>query len=346
MDEAGAKTRLSRVTSRRKTIGVKEIENMVADMARIPPKHVSVSDLKALKTLERDLKMVVFGQDEAISTLANSIKMARAGMGNTEKPIVSCLFSGPTGVGKTEVTKQLANTLGIEFIRFDMSEYMERHTVSRLIGAPPGYVGFDQGGLLTDSINKHPHAVLLFDEIEKAHPDVFSILLQVMDYGSLTDNNGRKSDFRNVILVMTTNAGAEQAARESMGFITQDHSSDDTAAIKKLFTPEFRNRLDNIIRFNSLDDRTVIHVVKKFILEVEQQLAEKQVSLDVKVSVVKWLAKKGYDPAMGARPMARVIQQEIKQPLAEELLFGKLAKGGHVVVKLVRGKLVFDLSTT
>ncbi len=346
MDEAGAKTRLSRVTSRRKTIGVKEIENMVADMARIPPKHVSASDLKALKTLERDLKMVVFGQDEAISALANSIKMARAGMGNTEKPIVSCLFSGPTGVGKTEVTKQLANTLGIEFIRFDMSEYMERHTVSRLIGAPPGYVGFDQGGLLTDSINKHPHAVLLFDEIEKAHPDVFSILLQVMDYGSLTDNNGRKSDFRNVILVMTTNAGAEQAARESMGFITQDHSSDDTAAIKKLFTPEFRNRLDNIIRFNSLDDRTVIHVVKKFILEVEQQLAEKQVSLDVKVSAVKWLAKKGYDPAMGARPMARVIQKEIKQPLAEELLFGKLAKGGHVVVKLVRGKLVFDLSTT
>ena len=346
MDEAGARTRLARATSRRKTIGVKEIENMVADMARIPPKHVSASDLKALKTLERDLKMVVFGQDEAISTLANSIKMARAGMGNTEKPIVSCLFSGPTGVGKTEVTKQLANTLGIEFIRFDMSEYMERHTVSRLIGAPPGYVGFDQGGLLTDSINKHPHAVLLFDEIEKAHPDVFSILLQVMDYGSLTDNNGRKSDFRNVILVMTTNAGAEQAARESMGFITQDHSADDTAAIKKLFTPEFRNRLDNVIRFNGLDDRTIIHVVKKFILEVEQQLAEKKVSLDVTVSAVKWLAKKGYDPAMGARPMARVIQQEIKQPLAEELLFGKLAKGGHVVVKLVRGKLVFDLSTT
>ena len=346
MDEAGARTRLARATSRRKTIGVKEIENMVADMARIPPKHVSASDLKALKTLERDLKMVVFGQDEAISTLANSIKMARAGMGNTEKPIVSCLFSGPTGVGKTEVTKQLANTLGIEFIRFDMSEYMERHTVSRLIGAPPGYVGFDQGGLLTDSINKHPHAVLLFDEIEKAHPDVFSILLQVMDYGSLTDNNGRKSDFRNVVLVMTTNAGAEQAARESMGFITQDHSADDTAAIKKLFTPEFRNRLDNVIRFNGLDDRTIIHVVKKFILEVEQQLAEKKVSLDVTVSAVKWLAKKGYDPAMGARPMARVIQQEIKQPLAEELLFGKLAKGGHVVVKLVRGKLVFDLSTT
>ncbi|MCY3769140.1 MAG: ATP-dependent Clp protease ATP-binding subunit ClpA [Gammaproteobacteria bacterium] len=346
MDEAGARTRLSSVTSRRKTIGVKEIENMVADIARIPPKHVSASDLKALKTLERDLKMVVFGQDQAISALANSIKMARAGMGNTDKPIVSCLFSGPTGVGKTEVTKQLAHTLGIEFIRFDMSEYMERHTVSRLIGAPPGYVGFDQGGLLTDSVNKHPHAVLLFDEIEKAHPDVFGILLQVMDYGSLTDNNGRKSDFRNVIIVMTTNAGAEQAARESVGFIAQDHSADDTAAIKKLFTPEFRNRLDNIIRFNRLDDRTIIHVVKKFILELEQQLAEKQVSLDVKTSAIKWLAEKGYDSAMGARPMARVIQQEIKQPLAEALLFGKLAKGGQVVIKLVRGKLVFDLSAS
>ncbi|WP_424946598.1 ATP-dependent Clp protease ATP-binding subunit ClpA [Candidatus Spongiihabitans sp.] len=332
IDEAGAKTRLSDEKSRKKTIGVKEIENMIADIARIPPKHVSASDLKSLKTLERDLKLVVFGQDAAISALASSIKMTRAGMGNADKPIASFLFSGPTGVGKTEVTKQLANALGIEFIRFDMSEYMERHTVSRLIGAPPGYVGFDQGGLLTDSINKHPHSVLLFDEIEKAHPDVFNVLLQVMDYGSLTDNNGRKSDFRNVIIVMTTNAGAVQSARETMGFVTQDHSADDMEAIKKAFTPEFRNRLDNIIRFNGLDNKTIIHVVRKFILELEQQLAEKNVGLEVDDAAVDWLAEKGYDSAMGARPMARVIQREIKQPLAEELLFGKLAKGGQVAV--------------
>jgi ATP-dependent Clp protease ATP-binding subunit ClpA len=344
IDEAGAKTRLSDAKSRKKTIGVREIEAMIADIARIPPKHVSASDIKSLKTLERDLGMVVFGQDTAIAALSSSIKMARAGMGNMDKPIASFLFSGPTGVGKTEVTKQLANTLGIEFIRFDMSEYMERHTVSRLIGAPPGYVGYDQGGLLTDAINKHPHAVLLFDEIEKAHPDVFNILLQVMDYGSLTDNNGRKSDFRNVIIVMTTNAGAEQSARESIGFVTQDHSSDDMEAIKKMFTPEFRNRLDNIIRFNGLDTDTIVHVVKKFLLELEQQLAEKHVTLDVDDSVVKWLAAKGYDSAMGARPMARVIQQEIKQPLAEELLFGKLAKGGNVVISLVDDALEFDTS--
>ncbi len=334
IDEAGAKTRLSNEKLRKKTIGVKEIENMIADIARIPPKHVSASDLKSLKTLERDLKLVVFGQDPAISALASSIKMARAGMGNIDKPIACFLFSGPTGVGKTEVTKQLANTLGIEFIRFDMSEYMERHTVSRLIGAPPGYVGFDQGGLLTDAINKHPHSVLLFDEIEKAHPDVFNVLLQVMDYGSLTDSNGRKSDFRNVILVMTTNAGAVQSARETMGFVTQDHSTDDMEAIKKAFTPEFRNRLDNIIRFNGLDDKTIVHVVRKFILELEQQLAEKNVALEVDDAAINWLAEKGYDSAMGARPMARVIQKEIKQPLAEELLFGKLAKGGQVVVTL------------
>jgi ATP-dependent Clp protease ATP-binding subunit ClpA len=344
IDEAGAKTRLIDEKSRKKTIGVKEIENMIADIARIPPKHVSASDLKSLKNLERDLKMVVFGQDPAISALSSSIKMARAGMGNTDKPIASFLFSGPTGVGKTEVTKQLANTLGIEFIRFDMSEYMERHTVSRLIGAPPGYVGFDQGGLLTDAINKHPHAVLLFDEIEKAHPDVFNVLLQVMDYGSLTDNNGRKSDFRNVILVMTTNAGAVQSARETMGFVLQDHSTDDMEAIKKAFTPEFRNRLDNIIRFSGLNSETIIHVVRKFILELEQQLAEKNVTLEVDDEAVKWLANKGYDSAMGARPMARVIQQEIKQPLAEELLFGKLAKGGLVEVVLEKDELKFDIS--
>jgi ATP-dependent Clp protease ATP-binding subunit ClpA len=344
IDEAGAKTRLIDEKTRKKTIGVKEIENMIADIARIPPKHVSASDLKSLKNLERDLKMVVFGQDPAISALSSSIKMARAGMGNTDKPIASFLFSGPTGVGKTEVTKQLANTLGIEFIRFDMSEYMERHTVSRLIGAPPGYVGFDQGGLLTDAINKHPHAVLLFDEIEKAHPDVFNVLLQVMDYGSLTDNNGRKSDFRNVILVMTTNAGAVQSARETMGFVLQDHSTDDMEAIKKAFTPEFRNRLDNIIRFNGLNSETIVHVVRKFILELEQQLAEKNVTLEVDDEAVSWLADKGYDSAMGARPMARVIQQEIKQPLAEELLFGKLVKGGLVVVALEKDELKFDIN--
>lgn len=351
IDEAGAKTRLSDEKQRKRTIGVKEIENMIADIARIPPKHVSASDLKSLKNLKRNLGMVVFGQDPAITALASSIKMARAGMGNVDKPIASFLFSGPTGVGKTEVTRQLANTLGIEFIRFDMSEYMERHTVSRLIGAPPGYVGFDQGGILTDSINKHPHAVLLFDEIEKAHPDIFNVLLQVMDYGSLTDNNGRKSDFRNVIIVMTTNAGAVQSARETMGFVNQDHSTDDSEAIKKAFTPEFRNRLDNIIRFNGLDTKTIINVVKKFILELEQQLAEKNVGLEVDHAAVKWLAEKGYDSAMGARPMARVIQREIKELLAEELLFGKLAKGGQVVVTLSKeaadkngGKLAFDIT--
>ena len=344
IDEAGAKTRLAEGKSRKRTVGVKEIENMISDIARIPPKHVSTSDLKSLKTLERDLKMMVFGQDSAITALASSVKMARAGMGNTEKPIASFLFSGPTGVGKTEVTKQLASTLGIEFIRFDMSEYMERHTVSRLIGAPPGYVGFDQGGLLTDAINKHPHSVLLFDEIEKAHPDIFNILLQVMDYGSLTDNNGRKSDFRNVIIVMTTNAGSQQSLRESMGFVQQDNSSDDMTAIKKIFTPEFRNRLDNIIQFDGLDSKTIIHVVKKFLLELEQQLAEKQVSLEVMEPAIKWLASKGYDATMGARPMARVIQQEIKQPLAEELLFGKLRKGGQVIVTCKDDQLEFDIS--
>lgn len=344
IDEAGAKTRLDESRSRKKTVGVREIENMISDIARIPPKHVSTSDLKSLKNLERDLKMVVFGQDTAITALASSVKMARAGMGNTDKPIASFLFSGPTGVGKTEVTKQLANTLGIEFIRFDMSEYMERHTVSRLIGAPPGYVGFDQGGLLTDAINKHPHSVLLFDEIEKAHPDIFNILLQVMDYGSLTDNNGRKSDFRNVIIVMTTNAGSEQSLRESMGFVRQDNSSDDMEAIKKIFTPEFRNRLDNIIQFNGLDSETIIHVVKKFVMELEQQLAEKQVGLEVTDPAIKWLADKGYDATMGARPMARVILQEIKRPLAEELLFGKLKKGGQVIVDCGDDGLEFDLT--
>ena len=343
IDEAGAKTHLTAGEKRKKTVGIREIESMIADIARIPPKHVSASDTRALKNLERDLKMLVFGQDQAISALASSIKMARSGLGNADKPIASLLFSGPTGVGKTEVTKQLAGTLGIEFIRFDMSEYMERHSVSRLIGAPPGYVGFDQGGLLTESINQHPHAVLLFDEIEKAHPDVFNILLQVMDYGSLTDNNGRKSDFRNVILVMTTNAGAEQAARESIGFVTQDHSSDDMAAVKKAFTPEFRNRLDNIIRFNGLDAGTILHVVRKFIYELEQQLADQQVTLEIDDKALQWLADKGYDATMGARPMQRVVQHEIKRPLADELLFGGLAKGGHIKISLAGDALDFKL---
>jgi len=339
IDEAGAKTRLAHSDGKRKrTVGVRDIEDMVADIARIPPRHVSASDTRALKTLERDLKMLVFGQDAAISALASSIKTARSGLGNADKPIASLLFSGPTGVGKTEVTRQLAATLGIEFIRFDMSEYMERHTVSRLIGAPPGYVGFDQGGLLTEAINRHPHAVLLFDEFEKAHPDVFNILLQVMDYGSLTDNNGRKSDFRNVILVMTTNAGAEQAARASVGFVAQDHRSDDMAAVKKTFSPEFRNRLDNIIRFDGLDAATIGRVVRKFIDELEQQLADRQVTLTVTERAVDWLAKRGYDPAMGARPMQRVIQRHIKRQLADQLLFGKLKKGGHINIALGDGE--------
>ena len=345
IDEAGAKTRLVDAKSRKKTVGVKEIEAMVADIARIPPKHVSASDLKSLKNLERDLKMVVFGQDDAITALSSAIKMPRSGLSSGDKPIASFLFSGPTGVGKTEVTKQLAHTLGIEFIRFDMSEYMERHTVSRLIGAPPGYVGFDQGGLLTEAINKHPHAVLLFDEIEKAHPDLFNILLQVMDYGSLTDNNGRKSDFRNVIIVLTTNAGATEAARESMGFVVQDNRSDDMEAIKKAFTPEFRNRLDGIIRFNGLTEQTIVHVANKFIMELEQQLGDKQVTLELDDDAVKWLAEKGYDSAMGARPMARIIQTHIKQPLAEELLFGSLTKGGHVKVTVTEGELAFEFES-
>lgn len=344
IDEAGAKTRLAAKKKRNKTVGVKEIESMIADIARIPPKHISASDTRALKNLERELKRLVFGQDAAISVLASSIKMARSGLGNADKPIASLLFSGPTGVGKTEVTKQLAHTLGIEFIRFDMSEYMERHTVSRLLGAPPGYVGFDQGGLLTEAINQHPHAVLLLDEIEKAHPDVFNILLQVMDYGCLTDNNGRKSDFRNVIIVMTTNAGADQASRESLGFVEQDHKSDDKDAVKKTFSAEFRNRLDNIIRFNELDPSTIMHVVRKFIYELEQQLAEKQVTIEVDRKALRWLAEKGYDRRMGARPMQRVIQQEIKRPLADELLFGDLSKGGgHIKISLAENALAFTL---
>ncbi|TCO78919.1 ATP-dependent Clp protease ATP-binding subunit ClpA [Plasticicumulans lactativorans] len=348
IDEAGAGQRLLPATKRKKTIGVGEIESIIAKIARIPPKSVSASDKDTLRHLERNLKLVVFGQDPAIAALANAIKMSRSGLGNEQKPIGSFLFAGPTGVGKTEVTRQLAKTLGIELVRFDMSEYMERHTVSRLIGAPPGYVGFDQGGLLTDAILKHPHAVLLLDEVEKAHPDVFNLLLQVMDHGTLTDNNGRKADFRNVILVMTTNAGADQMERSGIGFTTQDHSDDSLEAIKRLFAPEFRNRLDAVIQFQPLQTDTIGHVVDKFIIELEAQLESKGVTLDVTTAARAWLAVRGYDRKMGARPMARVIQDNIKKPLAEELLFGRLANGGHVVIDVVEDRLdiEFEDATT
>ncbi|HSG10135.1 MAG TPA: ATP-dependent Clp protease ATP-binding subunit ClpA [Gammaproteobacteria bacterium] len=343
IDEAGAGQRLRPPSKRKKTIGVAEIEHVIAQMARIPEKSVSASDKETLRTLERDLKMVVYGQDEAIDTLATAIKMSRSGLGNEARPIGSFLFAGPTGVGKTEVTRQLARILGVELVRFDMSEYMERHTVSRLIGAPPGYVGYDQGGLLTEAINKSPHVVLLLDEIEKAHPDVFNLLLQVMDHGTLTDNNGRKADFRNVILVMTTNAGAHEMSRASIGFRNQDHTSDALEAIKKLFTPEFRNRLDAIVQFNALDPTVIVQVVDKFIFELEAQLQDQQVTLEVKESARLWLAERGYDPKMGARPMARLIQQYIKKPLAEELLFGQLAKGGHLVISSGDDGLAFEI---
>ena len=344
IDEAGARTRLrDRDENEVPVIDVAEIEEVVSFIARIPPKNVSASDVDALKNLERDLKLVVFGQDDAIVNLSSAIKMSRSGLGKPDKPIGSFLFSGPTGVGKTEVTRQLAMTLGVELIRFDMSEYMERHTVSRLIGAPPGYVGFDQGGLLTDSINKHPHAVLLLDEIEKAHPDVFNLLLQVMDHGTLTDNNGRKADFRNVIIVMTTNAGAVQVARNSMGFTKQDHTSDDTQAIQKMFTPEFRNRLDSIVRFSSLSKDVISKIVDKELLEVENQLLEKDVQLHVDGKARAWLADNGYDETMGARPLSRLIQEEVKRGLADELLFGGLQKGGVVKISANDDELTFDI---
>ena len=345
LDEAGARVHLHPVGKRKEKVGIHEIETVVAKMARIPPKQVTSSDKRTLNNLETDLKRVIFGQDEAITALSSAIKMSRSGLGPEDRPVANFLFAGPTGVGKTEVTRQLAHTLGIELIRYDRSEYMERHTVSRLIGAPPGYVGFDQGGLLTEAINKSPHAVLLLDEIEKAHPDVFNLLLQVMDHGMLTDNNGRKTDFRNVILVMTTNAGAEQMARNSMGFTEQNHSSDGSEAIKKLFTPEFRNRLDAIINFSDLDKSTIVHVVDKFILELEGQLADKGVVINIDESARIWLAEHGYDPAMGARPMARVIQENIKKPLADEILFGRLVKGGEVSVTEKDGKLVLEFDS-
>ncbi|EPE7836368.1 ATP-dependent Clp protease ATP-binding subunit ClpA [Yersinia enterocolitica] len=338
IDEAGARSRLMPVNKRKKTVNVSDIESVVARIARIPEKTVSASDRDVLKNLSDRLNMLVFGQDKAIEALSEAIKMSRAGLGHEHKPVGSFLFAGPTGVGKTEVTVQLAKALDIELLRFDMSEYMERHTVSRLIGAPPGYVGYDQGGLLTDAVIKHPHAVLLLDEIEKAHPDVFNLLLQVMDNGTLTDNNGRKADFRNVILVMTTNAGVRETQRTSIGFKQQDNSTDALEEIKKVFTPEFRNRLDNIIWFNHLSPAVIQQVVDKFIVELQAQLDAKGVSLEVSEEARDWLSDKGYDKAMGARPMARVIQENLKKPLANELLFGSLVDGGSVTVGLDKKK--------
>lgn len=343
IDEAGAAQQLLPASKRKKTVGVNDIENIIAKIARIPAKTVTSSDKDVIKNLERNLKMVVFGQDEAIGTLANAIKMSRSGLGNPQKPIGNFLFAGPTGVGKTEVTRQLAMQMGIELVRFDMSEYMERHTVSRLIGAPPGYVGFDQGGLLTDAVNKQPHCVLLLDEMEKAHPDVFNLLLQVFDHGTLTDSNGRKTDFRNVIVVMTTNAGADRMSRASIGFKTQDHSGDSIESIKQMFSPEFRNRLDAIIQFNALDKRTISNVVDKFLIELEAQLDEKKVTVEITEDARAWLAEHGYDKIMGARPMARLIQDKVKRPLAEELLFGQLEHGGHVVVSMEKDEIKVEI---
>ena len=337
VDEAGARLRLKPAAEREATVEVRHIEEVVARIARIPAKNVSTTDREVLLNLERNLKLVIFGQDTAIESLAASIKMGRSGLGDQRRPTGSFLFAGPTGVGKTEVTRQLAIALGVEFIRFDMSEYMERHTVSRLIGAPPGYVGFDQGGLLTEAITKHPHCVLLLDEIEKAHPDVFNLLLQVMDHGTLTDNNGRKADFRHVTIVMTTNAGAQEMNRPSIGFTHQDNASDGMEAVRRLFSPEFRNRLDAIIQFAPLAAPTIERVVEKLLVEAEAQLEQKGVILTIDDAARRWIAQKGYDPKMGARPMARVIQEHIKRPLAEELLFGKLVNGGQVRVTLAAG---------
>ncbi len=343
IDEAGAAQHLLAESKRRKTIGVKEIEAVVAKIARIPPKNVTKDDAVVLKDLEKSLKRVVFGQDSAIEALSSAIKLARAGLREPEKPIGSYLFAGPTGVGKTEVAKQLADTLGVELLRFDMSEYMEKHAVSRLIGAPPGYVGFDQGGQLTDGIDQHPHCVLLLDEIEKAHPDVYNILLQVMDHGTLTDHNGRSVDFRNVILIMTSNAGAAEQAKSAIGFGRDRREGEDTAAIERTFTPEFRNRLDAVVSFGALPKEVIMQVVEKFVLQLEAQLMDRHVSIEITSAATAWLADKGYDDKMGARPLSRVIQEHIKKPLAEELLFGKLAKGGLVKVGVKDGKLHLDL---
>ena len=341
IDEVGAAQMLVAPSKRRKTIGVKEVEEIVAKIARIPPKSVSSDDRTVLKNLERDLKTVVFGQDTAIASLATAIKLSRAGLREAEKPIGNYLFSGPTGVGKTEVARQLANALGIELTRFDMSEYMERHSISRLIGAPPGYVGFDQGGLLTDAVDQHPHCVLLLDEIEKAHPDLFNVLLQVMDHGKLTDHNGKNVDFRNVILIMTTNAGASDLAKEAVGFMRSEREGDDTEAINRMFTPEFRNRLDAVIPFANLTPEIISRVVEKFIMQLEVQLSDRGVTIELSDAARNWLGEKGFDRLYGARPLARVIQEHVKKPLAEELLFGKLVKGGLVQVDLKENALVF-----
>ncbi|WP_018150434.1 ATP-dependent Clp protease ATP-binding subunit ClpA [Leeia oryzae] len=342
IDEAGAAQKILPKSRQKKTITKHEIEEIIAKIARIPPKTVSADDRNALKTLDRDLKNVVFGQDKAIEALASAIKMARSGLGNPQKPIGSFLFSGPTGVGKTEVARQLAYTLGIELIRFDMSEYMERHAVSRLIGAPPGYVGFEQGGLLTEAITKHPFSVLLLDEIEKAHPDIFNVLLQVMDHGTLTDNNGRKADFRNVIIILTTNAGAETLNKSTIGFTTSREAGDEMGEIKRLFTPEFRNRLDSIISFTGLNEEIILRVVDKFLMQLEAQLHEKKVEAHYTDALRKFLAKKGFDPLMGARPMARLIQDTIRKALADELLFGRLSDGGHVTIDVKDDQVVLD----
>jgi ATP-dependent Clp protease ATP-binding subunit ClpA len=344
IDEAGAYQQLQPLSKRKKKIGATDVEKVVAKIARIPPTSVSSSDKQALKNLDKNLKMVIFGQDPAIDSLSSAIKLSRAGLKEGEKPIGSFLFSGPTGVGKTEVSRQLAKIMGVELIRFDMSEYMERHTVSRLIGAPPGYIGYDQGGQLTEAITKHPHSVLLLDEVEKAHPDVFNLLLQVMDHGALTDNNGRKADFRNVILIMTTNAGAQEMARSSIGFSQQDHSTDGMEILKKMFTPEFRNRLDAIIQFDALDKDVIKTVVDKFLVEIQVQLDDKKVTLVVDEIARDWLAENGYDKNMGARPMQRLIQNKVKKELAEDILFGRLANnGGTVNVTVVDGELVLEI---
>ncbi|KTF18397.1 ATP-dependent Clp protease ATP-binding subunit ClpA [Pseudoalteromonas sp. H105] len=345
IDEAGASQRLQPSSKRKKTIGVADIESIVAKMARIPQQSVSSSDKETLKNLDRNLKMLVFGQDQSIDALTSAIRLSRSGLSNEDKPVGSFLFAGPTGVGKTEVTKQLAKCMGVEFIRFDMSEYVERHAVSRLIGAPPGYVGFEQGGLLTEAVIKNPHSVVLLDEIEKAHSDIYNILLQVMDHGTLTDNNGRKADFRNVVVVMTTNAGVQETVRKSIGFTEQDHSHDAMSEINKVFSPEFRNRLDNIIWFNHLERDVILLVVDKFIVELQAQLDKKSVNLELTSKAREWLADQGYDKAMGARPMGRVIQEQLKKPLANEILFGELIEGGTVKVSLKDKKLRFDFET-
>ncbi|HDY93606.1 MAG TPA: ATP-dependent Clp protease ATP-binding subunit ClpA [Pseudoalteromonas sp.] len=342
IDEAGANQRLQPSSKRKKTIGVADIELIISKMARIPPQNVSSTDKETLKNLDRNLKMLVFGQDQSIDALTSAIRLSRSGLSSEEKPVGSFLFAGPTGVGKTEVTKQLAKCMGVEFIRFDMSEYVERHAISRLIGAPPGYVGFEQGGLLTEAVIKNPHAVVLLDEIEKAHPDIYNILLQVMDHGTLTDNNGRKADFRNVVVVMTTNAGVQETTRKSIGFTEQDHTHDAMGEINKVFSPEFRNRLDNIIWFNHLEREVILLVVDKFIVELQAQLDKKSVNLELTPKAREWLADKGYDKAMGARPMARVIQEELKKQLANEILFGELVDGGTVKVSVKDKKIRFD----